>query len=88
MGLPMFSRDFLMHAYAGDCMQEHGKVVILGHSIEEYPDKPVPWKSCGWLHKRMKVQDMEAIVEALSPTAAQVSNTLCPIKFGLHQRKS
>ncbi len=72
----MFSRDFLMHAYAGDCMQEYGKVVILGHSVEKHPDeskeKSVPWKSCGWLHKRMHVQDMEAVVEALSPNTAQV----------------
>eukprot|EP01032_Pedospumella_encystans_P032587 gene32587-36793_t len=76
VGLPMFSRDFLMHAYAGDCMQEYGKVVILGHSVEKHPDeskeKSVPWKSCGWLHKRMHVQDMEAVVEALSPNTAQM----------------
>mgnify|MGYP000683979062 CR=1 FL=1 len=56
-------------------MEEHGKVVILGKSVEpeEYPgDKEVPWKSCGWLHKRMYIQDLEAIVEATSPTAAKV----------------
>ena len=77
VGLPMFSRDFLMHAYGADCMQEYGKVVILGKSVEEeaYSTKSVPWKSTGWLHKRMRVQDMEAIVEALSPTTAQVSQT-------------
>ncbi len=64
-----------MHAYGADCMQEYGKVVILGKSVEEesYSAKSVPWKSTGWLHKRMRVQDMEAIVEALSPTTAQVS---------------
>lgn len=72
----MFSRDFLMHAYAGDCMQEYGKVVILGRSVEKHPveckEESVPWKACGWLHKRMHVQDMEAVVEALSPNTAQV----------------
>jgi len=84
----MFSRDFLMHAYAGDCMQEYGKVVILGHSVEKHPDeskeKSVPWKSCGWLHKRMHVQDMEAVVEALSPNTAQVRHNkffLCVLLF-------
>jgi hypothetical protein len=72
VGLPVFSRDFLFNAFGADCMVEHGKVVILGKSVDAHPTKAVPWKATGWLHKRMDVQDIEAIVEAISPTAAKV----------------
>lgn len=72
VGLPVFSRDLLFHAFGADCMHEHGKVVILGKSVDAHPSKEVPWKATGWLHKRMSIQDIEAIVEAISPTAAKV----------------
>lgn len=72
MGLPFFSRDILIHAFGADCMEEHGKVVILGKSAENYTDKEVPWKPIGWMHNRMYMKDLEAIVEAISPTAAKV----------------
>lgn len=74
VGLPVFSRDLLFHAYGADCMQEYGKVVILGNSVEEkeYTTKEVPWRAEGWLHKRMSIKELEAIVEAISPTAAKV----------------
>jgi hypothetical protein len=68
----VFSRDLLVHAFGADCMHEHGKVVILGKSIESYEAKEVPWKPTGWLHKRMSIQDLEAIVEAITPTTAKV----------------
>jgi hypothetical protein len=41
VGLPLFSRDFLMHAYGADCLAETGKVVILGRSTEVYGDAGV-----------------------------------------------
>jgi hypothetical protein len=53
-------------------MHEHGKVVILGKSIESYEAKEVPWKPTGWLHKRMSIKDLEAVVEAITPTTAKV----------------
>lgn len=61
-----------MHAFGADCMEEHGKVVILGKSAENYTHKEVPWKPVGWTHNRMYMKDLEAIVEAVSPTAARV----------------
>lgn len=81
LGLPVFSRDFLFHAFGADCMQEHGKVVILGKSVESHPTKEVPFKKTGWLHKRMSIQDMEAIVEAITPTTAKVPVMLLHVNW-------
>ena len=77
-----------MHAFGADCMHEHGKVVILGKSIEGYEAKEVPWKPTGWLHKRMSIRDLEAIVEALSPTTAKVYRRTCVVRLALDPHRS
>ena len=66
-------------------MQEHGKVVILGSSVEEkeYTTKEVPWRAEGWLHKRMSIKELEAIVEAISPTAAKVGFITLSLQYYL-----
>lgn len=61
-------------------MEEYGKVVILGKSAENYIAKDVPWKQVGWMHNRMYIKDLEAIVEAISPTAAKVISSLINFK--------
>jgi len=71
VGLPVFSRDFLMHAYGADCLMEEGKIVLLGKSTEEYKEKDVPWKTVGWCHNRLYVKEFEAVIEIISPTCAK-----------------
>ena len=38
MYLPPLSRDALLHAYGVDCLTEEGKIIIIGTSIEDWPD--------------------------------------------------
>lgn len=61
-----------MQAYGADCLHEHGKLLIVGKSIEEYPDKKVPFREKGWFQDRMTVKMFKAITEILSPTSAKV----------------
>jgi hypothetical protein len=53
-------------------MQEHGKIVILGKSVDSYEPKPVPFKPVGWCHNRLVVKELEAIIEVSSPSTAKV----------------
>lgn len=81
VGLPFFSRDFLMNAYAVDVVQEHNKVLILGESLPEDAEdamnraNTVPWRAVGWFHNRLIVKDFKAIIEITSPTSAKVITT-------------
>lgn len=63
-----------MRAYGADCLQEHGKVIILGGSIDDYPEKTVPWKEVGWFHNKMKITEFKTIIEITSTTSAKVSH--------------
>lgn len=73
--IPPLSRDFSLHAFAADCLHEHGKLIITGKSIEEYGPKPLPLKAVGWFHNRMVVKEFKVICEINSPTNAKVSGT-------------
>jgi hypothetical protein len=78
ISIPPISRDFSLHAFAADCLHEHGKLVITGKSIEEYEPKPLPLKPVGWFHNRMVVKEFKVICEINSPTNAKVNlSPLC-----------
>lgn len=62
-----------MNAYGADCLTEHGKLLIIGKSIDSYPEKEVPFRTPGWFHDRMEVKQFRAITEVLTPTSAKVS---------------
>lgn len=71
VSLPLISRDVLLHMYCADCLQESGKVVILGKSIKTWPtfDEATMAKSYGWLsHDRVEIHDVKVVVDVLSPT--------------------
>jgi hypothetical protein len=61
-----------MQAYGADCLHEYGKILIIGKSIDDYPDKEVPFKPKGWFQDRMTVKEFKTITEVLSPTSAKV----------------
>ena len=72
ISVPPLSRDTLLRAYAGDCLQEEGKVVIIGSSIDNWENHDIPFKEEGWFHKRMNIKKFQAIVHVLSPTTGKV----------------
>lgn len=41
MYLPPLSRDALLHAYGVDCLIEEGKIIIIGTSIDDWPDSKI-----------------------------------------------
>lgn len=65
------SRDFCLHTFAADCLQEHGKLVIIGKSVETFEDVELPLKSTGWFHKRMTVKEFKVLVDVKTPTEAK-----------------
>ncbi len=76
ISIPPLSRDFSLHAFASDCLHEHGKLIIIGRSIEEYGPKPLPLKAVGWFHNRMVVKEFKVICEINSPTNAKVTQKI------------
>jgi len=73
ISVPPISRDLLLRAYAADCLQEYGKVVITGTTIDSWKDFEIPFKQTGWLHKRMTINKFQAIFHVLSPNLGKVS---------------
>ena len=77
MRIPPLSRDTLVQAYGADLMDEFGKVIILGHSIDTYsiPDSTsvIPFRDIGWFHHRFDILELAAIFEITSPNSAKVS---------------
>jgi hypothetical protein len=69
--LPPISRDVLIHAYGADCLHEHGKILILGKSTEEWPGKEIPFKPTGWLHDKVDIKEFKALIHVLSPQSAK-----------------
>jgi hypothetical protein len=65
------SRDAVVHAYGVDCMYEHGSLVLMGNSINEYPDVDIPPNNSGYFHDRAIVQ-FDAVISLLSPTSTKV----------------
>lgn len=51
LSVPPIARDTLLRAYGADCLQEHGKVVVIGRSIDNWKDADVPFLEEGWFHK-------------------------------------
>jgi glutathione peroxidase-family protein len=70
---PMLGRDFAFRAYAADCTMEHGRIIIVGQSIDEYEAKPIPWKPKGWTQNRMYIKELKNMITILSPTSAKVT---------------
>eukprot|EP01039_Chlorochromonas_danica_P001567 gene1567-1712_t len=86
--VPPLGRDFVMNAYGADCLTEHGKLLIIGKSIDNYPEKEVPFRTPGWFHDRMEVKQFRAITEVLTPTSAKTVivadvNPRCPLPQAL-----
>lgn len=65
---PPLGRDTVIHAYASDCLLENDTILILGKSIESWPEAPL--KACGWFHDRMDIQRFTAIIHVNSPSSA------------------
>lgn len=65
-------RDVVVHAYGVDCMYEHGMVVIVGQSIDDYPGVAIPPKTKTFFYDRAELKQMTAIVQVISPTSAKV----------------
>lgn len=71
ISVPPMSRDLLMRAYAADCLEEEGKVVIIGTTIDSWKDFDIPFRSTGWFHKKMVFKTFEVIFQAISPTVGK-----------------
>lgn len=65
------TRDTLLKAYAADCLADHGKVVILGKSIDDIPGFEVPFIEIGWFQNRMVIKEFRVTVEILSKQSAR-----------------
>eukprot|EP00607_Mallomonas_marina_P004429 CAMPEP_0182437448 /NCGR_PEP_ID=MMETSP1167-20130531/85057_1 /TAXON_ID=2988 /ORGANISM="Mallomonas Sp, Strain CCMP3275" /LENGTH=347 /DNA_ID=CAMNT_0024630377 /DNA_START=618 /DNA_END=1661 /DNA_ORIENTATION=- len=70
--IAMMSREVAARFCGVDCLTETGSVVLLGRSIEEWEDPVIPWKPTGWLHDRMILKDLKALIEVESPNHAKV----------------
>ena len=70
-------RDVVVHAYGVDCMYEHGMVVMVGHSIDEYPDIELPPKTKTFFYDRAELKQLKAVVQVISPTSAKVFSYFC-----------
>mmetsp|Transcript_26097 Transcript_26097/g.28462 ORF Transcript_26097/g.28462 Transcript_26097/m.28462 type:complete len:217 (-) Transcript_26097:152-802(-) len=71
LAMPLMGRDFAFKAYAADCMNEHGRIIISGKYIEEYPEKPIPFKKSGWLQDKMRIIELKNIINVINPKSAQ-----------------
>jgi hypothetical protein len=69
---PMFSRQVGARFFGADCLLEHGKMVLIGHSVDSWPCPPIAWKPTGWFHDIMILKDFKAVVQIASPTHAKV----------------
>lgn len=88
ISIPPLGRDMVLQAYGADCLLEHGKLLIIGKSIDDYPAKQVPFKPKGWFQDRMSVKEFKTITEVLSPTSAKTVivadiNPNCPLPASL-----
>jgi hypothetical protein len=70
----MVTRDFGMLAYGADCLEEKERILIIGKSVNEYGDKPIPLQPIGWFHNRMEIKELCTNIHILSPTVAKVSS--------------
>jgi len=71
INMKLLSRDGCIHAYGIDALQEHGMVLLIGSSVEEWPGHDIPFVSAGWLHQTMRIKAFHAIIEVLSPHSAR-----------------
>lgn len=84
LGIVPMTRDTLIKAYGADCLTEHNKVVILGHSIpnwESPKSSSIPFRQRGWFHDRFELHDFAAIFSILSPSTAK---TIITARVDLH----
>lgn len=68
----MVTRDFGMFAYGADCLEEKERILIIGKSVTEYENKPIPFQPTGWFHDRMVIKELCTNIHVLSPTVAKV----------------
>lgn len=79
ISVPPMSRDFIIQAYGADCLLEHGKIIILGRSIDQYEGGvEVPLLTEGWFHKRLILNSFKAVITIISPTEAR-TKIICNI---------
>lgn len=75
------SRDAVLHAYAVDCLYEHGAIVVIGSSIDHADDVgcvvPIPPVSSSFFHDRADVKYFRAVVNVESPYSAKVCCVCC-----------
>ncbi len=70
ISLKLLTRDSAIHAYGVDCLYEHGKIVMIGKSVSEWPGCKIPFDS-GWTHSDMDIKEFNAIIDVTSPTSAK-----------------
>ncbi len=90
ISLPMLiARDTVIHAYACDLLEEEGKLILIGKSVNEKIDefkekygnaaaaentfKETPLKPVSWFHNRLNILDFKAIMEPISSTSVKTT---------------
>lgn len=77
------SRDVTVHAYGANCLQDKGSIVIVTHSVSEFPGVDIPPNSTGFFNDVCEVKYMYAVTTLLSPSSAKVHYTSTHITLTL-----
>jgi hypothetical protein len=56
-------------------MFEYGRIIIIGESIEEYPEKPIPWKPISWRQNHMILKELKSTIQVINSAKAKVSES-------------
>ena len=65
-------RDMVLHAYASDCMMEHGAIAFMGRSVEEFEGVKIPPHPNSFFGCRADVKMLCGVVSIISPSTANV----------------
>jgi len=68
----MFRRDALIHVFAADCLEENGKIVILGQSIDQWNGDNVGFSGGNFFSNRLHINHMTSVINIESPDTAKV----------------
>jgi len=69
---PLNNRDAVIHAFAVDCLYEHNAIVLIGNSVDSYPNVEIP--PCkGFGCARMDIKGFKAMIRVTGPASATTS---------------
>eukprot|EP01035_Chromulina_nebulosa_P018040 gene18040-23682_t len=71
IGIDRLGHAEIIAGFGADCLQEHGSIVIIGQSIDNWEGKSIPFRRKSWLHDTADIKDIAAIINILSPNTAK-----------------